>query len=155
MLQPPARAGDGLAQYYLGVMYLKGQGVPKNPNLGLEWLSKAATAGAADAQAYLGSFNRRGYLVPQNYTEAMRWYLLAAKQNHENSQYRIALMYYAGEGVPQDLRESYMWAVIACAGAEPEPNRLRMKLEKSLSPSDITEGQRKAALWRSTNMFPN
>jgi predicted aspartyl protease len=82
-LQPAAQAGDGLAQYFLGVMYLKGQGVVKNPYLGLEWLTKAAAAGAADAQSYMGAFNRRGDLVPQNYAEAMRWYLLAAKQNHE------------------------------------------------------------------------
>jgi hypothetical protein len=153
-LQPSAQAGDGLAQYYLGVMYLKGQGVPKNRYLGIEWLSKAATAGAADAQSYMGAFNRRGDLVPQNYAEAMRWYLLAAKQNHENSQYRIALMYYGGEGVQPDLREAYMWAVIASSGGEPEPNRLRMKLEQSLSASDIMEGQRKAALWRSENILP-
>jgi predicted aspartyl protease len=154
MLQPVAQAGDGFAQYYLGVMYLKGQGVPKNSPLGLEWLSKAALAGAADAQAYMGAFNRRGDLVPQNYAEAMRWYLLAAKQNHENSQYRIALMYYRGEGVQQDLREAYMWSVIASVGGEPEPNRLRMKLEQGLSASDVTEGQRKAALWRSANISP-
>jgi len=152
--QPSAQAGDGYAQYYLGVMYLKGQGVPRNPQLALEWLAKAASAGAAGAQAYMGAFNRRGDLVPQNYAEAMRWYLLAAKQNHENSQYRIALMYYQGEGVQQDLREAYKWAVIASVGGEPEPNQLRMKLEKALPASGITEGQRKAALWRSENILP-
>jgi predicted aspartyl protease len=151
-LQPAAQAGDGLAQYYLGVMYLKGQGLPRNLHLALDWLSKAASSGAADAQSYMGAFNRRGDLVPQNYAEAMRWYLLAAKQNHENSQYRIALMYYRGEGVQRDFREAYMWAIIASAGGEPEPNQLRMKLEQSLSASDITEGQRKAALWRSENI---
>jgi predicted aspartyl protease len=154
MLQPAAHAGDGLAQYYLGVMTLKGQGVPKNPQLAVEWLSKAATAGYADAQAYMGAFNRRGDLVPKNYPEALRWYMLAAKQNHENSQYRIALMYYTGEGVGQDFREAYMWAVIASAGGEPEPNRLRMKLEQMLSASDITDVQRTAALWRSENILP-
>jgi TPR repeat protein len=155
-LQPVAQASDQLAQYQIGVMYLKGQGVAKNPHLGLEWLTNAAAAGAADAQSYMGTFNRRGDLVPQNYAEAMRWYLLAAKQNHENSQYRIALMYmhYRGEGVQPDLREAYMWAVIASSGGEPEPNRLRMKLEQSLSASDIVEGQRKAALWRSQNILP-
>jgi len=152
-LQPAAQAGDGLAQYYLGVMYLKGQGLPRNLHLALDWLSKAASSGAADAQSYMGAFNRRGDLVPQNYAEAMRWYLLAAKQNHENSQYRIALMYYRGEGVQRDFREAYMWAIIASAGGEPEPNQLRMKLEQSLSASDITEGQRKAALWRSENIL--
>jgi hypothetical protein len=154
MLQKPAQDGDGLAQYYLGMMYLKGQGPPKNVNLGFEWLSKAALAGCADAQAYMGSFNRRGFIVPQNFTESMRWYLLAAKQNHENSQYRIALMYYTGEGVQQNLKEAYMWAVISSAGGEPEPNQLRMKLEKSLSASEIAEGQRNAALWRTTNILP-
>jgi TPR repeat protein len=152
-LQPSAQAGDGLAQYHLGVMYLNGYGVPKKPELALEWLSKAASAGVRDAQSYMGAFNRRGDLVPRNYEEAMRWYLRAAKQDYENSQYNIALMYYRGEGVKPDLRTAYMWAVIASMGGEPEPNRLRMKLEQSLSASDIAEGQREAALWRSENII--
>jgi TPR repeat protein len=63
-------------------------------------------------------------------------------------------MYYQGEGVQPDLRQAYMWVVIASSGGEPEPNRLRMKLEQSLSASDIVEGQRKAALWRSQNILP-
>jgi TPR repeat protein len=153
-LQPAAQAGDKLAQYYLGVMYLNGYGVPKKPDLALEWLSKAASAGLRDAQSYMGAFHRRGDLVPQNYEEAMRWYLLAAKQDYENSQYNIALMYYKGEGVKTDPRKAYMWAVIASMGGEPEPNRLRMKLEQTLSASDIAEGQREAAHWRAENIIP-
>ena len=153
-LQPAAQAGDRLAQYYLGVMYLNGYGVPKKSDLALEWLSKAASAGVRDAQSYMGAFNRRGDLVPRNYEEAMRWYLLAAKQDYENSQYNIALMYYRGEGVKEDLPKAYMWAVISSMGGEPEPNRLRMKLEQSLSASDIAEGQREAQRWRSENITP-
>jgi TPR repeat protein len=76
------------------------------------------------------------------------------KARLRNSQYNIALMYYKGEGVKTDPRKAYMWAVIASMGGEPEPNRLRMKLEQTLSASDIAEGQREAAHWRAENIIP-
>ena len=153
ILQPLGETGNPVAQYFIGVMNLKGQGTDKNVQTALGWFQKSASAGYSMAQSYMGAFSRRGDLISQNYVEALRWYLLAAKQNHENAQYRIALMHRDGEGVQRDLREAYMWAVIASAGGEPQPNQLRMNLERNLSAAEIAVGQQKALTWRSTNLL--
>jgi len=37
-----AENGDALAQVYLGLLYLNGEGVPQNPALAVKWYRKAA-----------------------------------------------------------------------------------------------------------------
>jgi TPR repeat protein len=151
-LLPFAQDGDATAQYYVGLMYLKGQGVPKDDASAVEWLRKSADAGNAYARTYMGAINRRGEIVPRNYQEAMRWYLLAAKQNFKNAQYSIALMYYQGWGVNKDVKQAHVWAVIASSEGEPTFTRFRVQLERQLSDSEIAEGRKKAALWQSQNL---
>lgn len=49
-----ANAGDDKAQVNLGVMYAKGEGVPKDYKQAMSWYSKAADQGDAIAQFNLG-----------------------------------------------------------------------------------------------------
>lgn len=151
MILPTAQTGDPAARYYVGLMFLKGQGVQKNPATALSWLSKSATSGHAYAQTYMGALNRRGEIMPQNYDAAMHWYLLAAKRNFKNAQYSIARMYYFGQGVQKDVTTAYMWAVIASTEGEPTFSQFRLKLEKSLSEAEIAEGHRRGAAWQAAN----
>ncbi len=51
--QRAANAGHAGAQYNLGLMYLKGEGVPRDALNGLGWLAKAADGGDAKARALL------------------------------------------------------------------------------------------------------
>lgn len=51
--QRAANAGHAGAQYNLGLMYLKGEGVPRDALNGLGWLAKAADSGDEKAQALL------------------------------------------------------------------------------------------------------
>ena len=45
--QPLAEQGDAQAQYYLGVLYFKGEGVPQDYVQAREWWLKAAEQGIA------------------------------------------------------------------------------------------------------------
>ncbi len=45
LLQPLARAGEAWAQNMLGVLLWRGDGIPQNTLVALEWLDKAATGG--------------------------------------------------------------------------------------------------------------
>ena len=49
-----AEQGDPKAQYFLGVMYANGQGVPQDYKKAMTWIGKAAVQGDAGAQRYLG-----------------------------------------------------------------------------------------------------
>ena len=53
-LQKGADSGDATAQYDLGRLYYKGDGVPKDTAKAAEWWHKAAAQGNAFGQARLG-----------------------------------------------------------------------------------------------------
>jgi uncharacterized protein len=80
------------AQYNLGLMYLKGQGVPRDKALSRLWMSKAAHLGDAGAQYEFGMREHR-LSMDENFQgalelkiEAYKWLLLAAAQGHEGSE---------------------------------------------------------------------
>ena len=54
-LNTKAKQGNPHAQYYLGKMYTYGIGINKNPDVAIDWLSKAASAGVLEAEIELAS----------------------------------------------------------------------------------------------------
>jgi TPR repeat protein len=70
------------AQYALGVMNLRGEGMKKNEQQGLKWLTAAAKKRDPEAEAYLGDLYWSGKTVQKSETRALMWYVLA----HENAQ---------------------------------------------------------------------
>ena len=85
-----ADVGAG-AQFNLGIMYKKGQGVAQNNTEALQWYRKAADQGHSNAQFSLGVIYHQGRGVQQNYTEALRWLLKAADQGHTNAQFNLGI----------------------------------------------------------------
>ncbi len=69
--------GHPAAQYALGVMSIKGQGIKRNPQQGLKWLIAAARKRHASSEAYLGELYLEGKLVRPDRTRAVMWYILA------------------------------------------------------------------------------
>src|SRR5579884_2390580 len=56
-----ADAGDRIAQYYLGLLYRDGQGVPKDYGEAMKWLRKSADQGDSDAKEEVGYLYEKGY----------------------------------------------------------------------------------------------
>ena len=73
-----AAQGDAQAQFYLGLMYLQGKGIPEDKKEALRWFRKAAAQGDAQAQSMLGGMYTLGQGVPEDDKEAARWYHKAA-----------------------------------------------------------------------------
>lgn len=69
--------GHPAAQYALGVMSIRGEGLKKNPSQGLKWLMAAARKRYAPAEAYLGELYWDGKIVKPDRTRAVMWYILA------------------------------------------------------------------------------
>lgn len=80
-----AEQGHPQAQYNLGVMYHKGQGVPRDDVKALRWLCQAAEQGVAEAQHDVGTSYAKGRGVPQDYVLAYMWLNLAAAQGVEQA----------------------------------------------------------------------
>ena len=79
-LRVRANAGDADAQWHLGVMYARGEGVPQHYGQSVAWHRKAADQGHASAQASLGYAYSHGQGVPQDFVEAHKWRNLAASR---------------------------------------------------------------------------
>lgn len=104
-----AEKGDVQAQYSLGVMYVKGDGVSQDYAEAVTWFRKAAEKGNANAQSGLGSMYADGLGVTQSYAEAVKWYRKAAEQGLVFAQFRLAYLYAQGDGVTNDEVEAVKW----------------------------------------------
>jgi TPR repeat protein len=85
-----AERGRAEAQYYLGIFYARGFGVPQSYTKAVDYFTLAAEGGSTEAQLILGSMYRIGYLVGQSDEEAAKWYSLAAEQGDERAKERLA-----------------------------------------------------------------
>ncbi len=102
MLQKAAGLGDAKAQFNLGLKYYKGEGVPKDSAIALEWFQKAAVLGFPDAQTQLGDLYGSGYYLPRDAVKSVEWYQKAATQGNVYAQIKLGMAYYKGEGVLKD-----------------------------------------------------
>jgi|GEM_PF-1266698 len=111
--KPLAEAGGPSAQYYLGLVYFNGQGVPKNLSKAMEWFRLAAEQGILDAQTQIGFAYRNGLGVTQDNQEAAKWYFMAAEQGFAPAQFNLGIMYRNGWGVTQDYKKAVKWYLLA------------------------------------------
>ena len=108
-IRQAAEQGDVNAQYSLGQIYRKGEGVSRDYAKAVKWYRKAAEQGYADAQFKLGVMYHNGKGVPQDDAEAVKWYRKAAEQGNSYAQRNIGVMYHNGKGVKQDTTEAVKW----------------------------------------------
>ena len=108
-LRPLAEQGHAGAQYFIGYMYYKGQGVDQDGEEAVKWFRMAAEQGDVKSQVRLGVMYRLGLTVLKNYKEAEKWLRMAAEQEDTKAQYNLALMYFRGEGMQQDNTEAVKW----------------------------------------------
>lgn len=102
------------AERLLGIMYIKGLGVPQDYALGMRWLRLAADKGLPDAQNEVGVLYQQGLGVERNEAEAVKWFRLAADRGGlAVAQNNLADSYVLGLGVPQDFGEAFKWYRIA------------------------------------------
>ena len=148
------KAGQGFpdAQYNLGLMYERGEGVTQDQTEAIRWFQLAAEQGVAEAQYKLGHRFAEGYGVSQGYAEAVKWYQAAAEQGLAVAQIRLGLLHANGEGVPQDYVQAHKWFNLTSADSQfvnrPRAIRGRDELAKRMTPEQIAEAQRLAAEWK-------
>jgi hypothetical protein len=82
LFQQAADRGHAGAQYYLGMIYEKGAGVPRDVAVALNWYRQAATNGYVEAGVTLGNFYSDGLEVKQDFAEAFVWYGVSAAQGN-------------------------------------------------------------------------
>ena len=93
-----AEKGSAKAQFNLGNLYYKGEGVARNYGEAAKWYRRAAAQGNAEAQYHLGVIYGNGLGVPRDDAEAKKWYSRAAKKGHVGAQGALAVLY--GDSTP-------------------------------------------------------
>ena len=113
LLTPLAESGQPIAQHRLGVMYVLGQGVPKDSAEAVKWFTKSAEQGQGESQHSLGLRNLWGDGVEANPEAAAAWFQAAANQGIPDSATWLGDIYWNGNGVKQDVVEGYKWLLLA------------------------------------------
>jgi len=106
------------AQYKLGVIYEKGQGVAPDFKVAMDWYERAAQQGYANAQFKLGALYLKGERVPQDLTKTLHWFSLAAEQGNVEAQLALGDMYLQGQGGTQSNLLSAKWFLAAAHQGE-------------------------------------
>jgi TPR repeat protein len=111
-----AEQGEAEAQYRIGRIYARADGVPRDKAQAARWLRKAAEQGDARAMYALGSMLVPTEKVMEQDPESGFWFRAsaeplrkAAEQGDAEAQVFLGDAYLFGRGVSQDAEEAYKW----------------------------------------------
>ena len=136
--------GDEKAQYFLGLIYYKGKGVPQNYKKALKWYTLSAEQGNKVAQYNLGVMYSFGLGVVPDYKTALKWYNLSSEQGNALAQYNLGRLYYLGNGVKEDMVYAHMWVNLASLNGFEMVEKINELLIEIMTPSQIQEAQKLA-----------
>ena len=121
LLQKSAALGNLKAPRYIGLMYLNGQGLPRDPAQAFAQFQAAANQGNITSQYWLGYLYQHGIGTTQDYAQALHWYRLSATRgDHISAPAMLALgkMYANGLGVTTNPATAASWYSQAIAAGD-------------------------------------
>jgi len=104
-----AEKGNAKAQFTLGQMYEKGNGINVNWELAVNWYRKAAEQGNAQAQYSLADMISESRGTQKDDLQIVYWLRKAAEQGYTDAQYQMGVQYTIGQGVEKDVELSFQW----------------------------------------------
>jgi TPR repeat protein len=96
-----AEAGEADAQYEVGIMYLKGQGVEQDRGQAVHWLTAASKSGHEPSAAKLRRM--------EDQQDKFQKLLKKAEAGDTQTQYEVAMMLLKGRGVDKDEAQAAKW----------------------------------------------
>jgi TPR repeat protein len=113
LMRVAADAEIGDAQHALGVLYARGEVLPKDTAEAARWFLRAARNGniAGEVEYAIALFNGEG--TTKNEPMAARFFRRAAARGNAIAQNRLARLYATGRGVPRNLIEAAAWHLVA------------------------------------------
>jgi len=158
------------ANYLIGRAYIEdANGIPKNPNVGMEFMQKASSRMFPRASQYISNLYLNGDFFIENRSLARANLTSAAIRNDVKAQFSLAEKHYSGIFGPKNIKNSYFWTLIA-SNWKPDPRfynfidmksylsddlqqvqlarQLKIRIEKELSNHDIDHVQQVATNWK-------
>jgi hypothetical protein len=126
-----AAQNEANAMRNLGVCYLDGKGITKQPAEAANWFRKAADLGNQDAPDDLGDLYLDGIGVTKDEAAAAGWYRKGAERGDGNAMNSLAACYWRGQGIAKSPRDAIVWwKKAAGAGNDNAKKNLQMALGK-------------------------
>lgn len=115
-LKALAAEGHARAARVLAILHLRGRGVQKSQELGLEWLHRSGELGDVGAQLHLAQRYESGSGVVADEALAFYWTMKAAKNGHLFSQLSVSDYLFKNQTTPNALKQSVYWLRAAAKG---------------------------------------
>ncbi|MDH5512528.1 MAG: sel1 repeat family protein [Gammaproteobacteria bacterium] len=115
---PLAESGDVRAQYAIGRLYEKGNGVERDLETAISWYQKAADRGHADSEYRLAVGYAYGMGIARDEAKALSWLRRAANHGQKRAQKVLAQAYKEGRlGLAADPEQAQYWYDKANSGS--------------------------------------
>ena len=108
-LRKAALAGDGKAAFLVGMHYLKGRDVPRDPKAALKWFERAANKGVVVAMYRLGAMYEQGIGVAKDPAKAKAWYERAAQRGNVRAMHNLGVLLASGKVGRPDYAKAAYW----------------------------------------------
>ncbi|MGD8940790.1 MAG: hypothetical protein PVJ72_15505, partial [Gammaproteobacteria bacterium] len=108
-----ANKGDIDSQFQLGMIYLTGKEVDKDPKKAVRYLQLAAEDDHTKAQLQLADLYLVGLEVEKDYFAAAKWFKKAAEQGNADAQYNLGNLFRKGLGVHKSNSKAVHWYRLA------------------------------------------
>ena len=103
------RDKDGLSEYFLGLMYFRGEKVTRNPYKAAHYFMKSGKKGVAVALHDLALLYKRGEGVKRNFKKAFFYMKQAAELGDLPSQFNLGQYYRKGFGIKPSSEKAFYW----------------------------------------------
>jgi TPR repeat protein len=107
--QLASKKSNAEAQFRLGYMFDRGEGVRINYQTAMDWYIKAYNNGDIAATNNIGYLYEQGSGVERNDTTALKWYIIAARKGSRTAQYNVGEFYQEGRGVDKNDTKALEW----------------------------------------------
>lgn len=136
------------AEYTIGMAYLTGTGVQRDPVEGESWIQKSANQEYPDAEYRMGLFDEAKFDRGEdsNLIQAKEWFTLSAKHGNTDAAYSLALILLAGKGdIVKNVDEATQFLTQAAEGGNSEASMYLSDL--FLAGSEVTKNKDEALKW--------
>lgn len=103
-----ARDSNPEAEYCLGLMYARGQGISKEYAAALSWFQKSYDHGFLSSGYFLGKMYLLGMGTDKDVVIAKKYFESVAFQD-ARAMYELGLLYFTDKDLPRDLQRSAEW----------------------------------------------
>ncbi len=136
-----ANAGHAEAQFFLALIYERGNGVQVDHKEAVRWYTQSALGGWSDSMFNLGQKYYKGQGVPADNTKAADLFFLVATTGDPDGQWAFGVLVAEGEGRQKDLIEGCAWLMLAANQGHDGGKQELQKLSQQMSPPQMGDAQ--------------